>query len=428
MTNVVPLKTNDPKPAGRATMIAALDIGSAKISCVIAEYKAGAVAPLKVLGLGQTASRGIQAGAISNFNEAERAIRLAVDAAEKSAQRTITEVQVGIAGGKPQSWQYRGEAQVKSGLVQQQDVDCAVSSAVSQAIVGRRSVLSVSPHTYMLDGVEMDRAPLSMNGRRLAVLVNLVTVDAPFLLNIATAVERAHLIPANFVLSSNAAGRACLEADERDMGAAIIDIGHSVTSIGLFRRGRLEHGATIPVAGQHITQDIAKAFSTSIATAERLKTLHGSVLGFGDDESDVLAVPQLGEKGYDAVQQLPKSRLTAVIRPRAEEILELSAQAVLQAGISVDKVIIAGGSASLVGLRELARPIFACDARIGQIPVVAGLQERFRQPSLSVAFGLLSHAIAPDPWCALPSAATAAIERQQISRLRRVGRWIKESF
>jgi cell division protein FtsA len=428
MTNILPLNAPPPKPAGRNTVIAALDIGSSKISCLIADHKAGTSTPLRVLGLGQTASRGVQAGAISNLDEAERAIRLAVDAAEKSAQRTITDVQVGVTGGRPQSQQYKGTTLVKSGLVQQQDVDSAISAAVSQAIVGRRSVLSVSPHSFALDGVEMDNAPLGMNGRQLSVQVNLVTVDAPFLLNIAAAVDRAHLVPSGFVLSSNAAGRICLEEDERELGAAIIDIGNAVTSIGVFYRGRLQHGSTIPVAGNHITQDVAKAFSTSIASAERLKTLHGSVLGFGDDERDVLAVPQLGEKGLDSVQHIPKSRLTAVIRPRVEEILELAAQAMAQAGQAVDKVVITGGSASLVGLRELARPVFACDARIGQLPVVSGLAERNRQPSLAVAFGLLSHAIAPDSWCALPTAATVAIERQQLSRLRRVGRWIIESF
>jgi cell division protein FtsA len=430
MTNVVSLPASDAKSraTGRATVVAALDIGSSKITCVIAEWRQGAKGYFRIIGHGQTASRGVSAGAINNLDEAEKAIRLAVDAAEKAAQVSISDVVVGVTGGKPQSHGYKGTVAVKSGVVEQADVDRAISAAVAQAVVGKRSVLSVSPSGYVLDGIDSEQAPIGMNGRSFSISVNLVTVDAPYLLNLAAAVERSHLIPSGFVLSANAAGRMCLEDDERSMGAAIVDIGSAVTSIGIFRKGRLQHGAALGVAGQHITQDIAKVFSTSLASAERLKTLHGSVLGFGDDERDILAIPQIGEKGLDSIQHIPKSKLTAVIRPRVEEILEMVEQHLRASGQVVEKIVITGGSASLVGLRELAKPVFGCDARIGHIPQLTGLAERARQPSLAVALGLLSHAVTPDPYCALPSAATAAIESQQLSRLRRVGRWIAESF
>jgi cell division protein FtsA len=87
-------------------LVAALDVGSTKISCLIAEAVPAKHRTadsddrhtLKVLGVGYQLSRGIRAGAIVNMDEAERAIRLTVDAAERMAQRTITEIYVNVSG------------------------------------------------------------------------------------------------------------------------------------------------------------------------------------------------------------------------------------------------------------------------------------------------------------------------------------------
>ena len=84
-----------PPAVSKGGLIAALDIGSTKISCLIAEAvpakhrssDADEKFGLKVLGVGHQLSRGVRSGAIVNVDEAERAIRLAVDAAERMAQR-----------------------------------------------------------------------------------------------------------------------------------------------------------------------------------------------------------------------------------------------------------------------------------------------------------------------------------------------------
>jgi cell division protein FtsA len=66
----------------RTSIFAALDIGSTKISCLIARGPAAdpksTIDPrqgLRVIGFGQTLSRGVKAGTIINIDEAECAIR-----------------------------------------------------------------------------------------------------------------------------------------------------------------------------------------------------------------------------------------------------------------------------------------------------------------------------------------------------------------
>ncbi|HUR44078.1 MAG TPA: cell division protein FtsA, partial [Aestuariivirga sp.] len=92
--------------AAKGAVLAALDIGSTKISCLIAEVTSPERAELRILGVGHQLSRGVRCGSIVNVEEAERAIRLAVDAAERMSGRTISEVYVNVSGGRPQSRLY----------------------------------------------------------------------------------------------------------------------------------------------------------------------------------------------------------------------------------------------------------------------------------------------------------------------------------
>ena len=61
-------------------LIAALDVGSSKICCFIAERHPNREP--RVVGIGQQASKGVKNGAIVGMEEAEEAIRNAVHAAE----------------------------------------------------------------------------------------------------------------------------------------------------------------------------------------------------------------------------------------------------------------------------------------------------------------------------------------------------------
>jgi cell division protein FtsA len=203
---------------GRETVVAAgpvaaLDLGSTKITCVIAEPSERFVQgqdyrnALRVVGLGTTASRGIRNGAIANVEEAERAIRIAVDAAERMAKQNVRSVHVNVSGGRPASLTVSGHVKTQTGVVSPRDIEHAVSSALQTADIGRRHVLHLNPVGYSLDGVSADRPPLGMHGEVLGIDVGIVTLDAAHLRNLSLAVERAHLKVAGFALSAYAAGK-----------------------------------------------------------------------------------------------------------------------------------------------------------------------------------------------------------------------------
>lgn len=423
--------------AGAAT-IASLDIGSTKTCCIIAETVPPKhkglidVQPaLKILGVGQTASRGVKAGCITSIDEAERAIRLAVDAAERMAERHISTVHVSVTGGRPSSLLASGTVRSLTGTISPRDSDNAVSAAIAQVDVGHRQVLHLMPVSFGLDGVTSTSNPLGLHGSVLSAEMGVVTAEPATLRNLAMTVERCHLTVAGFAVSPYASARGVLAADERALGTILIDMGGGTTSVAVFKNGQLACAFVIPVGGAQVTADVAQGLSTSLAHAERLKTMFGAVLPAGYDDREMLAVPLVGERGVDTVQKMPRSTLNAIIRPRLEETFELVISRLNEEGTlaaTAGRVVLTGGASQLPGMRDLASAMFGRPARQGQPQPQAGMPELSRNGGFANAYGLLALASHPDKHYAMPQAAQAAIDRSQLTYARRVGRWLAEAI
>ena len=428
-----------PPAVTKGGLVAALDIGSTKISCLIAEAvpakhrssDADEKHSLKVLGVGHQLSRGVRSGSIINVDEAERAIRLAVDAAERMAQRPINDIYVNVSGGRPQSRVYVGTAAVASGQVDQRDMDRALDDALAQVDPGRRSILHLSPLQYNLDDAKGIKDPAGMFGESLSLELGVVTVEQAHLKNLGLAVERAHLSVAGFVVAPYASARAVLAEDEKALGVTVVDMGGATTSFAVFHESKLVMADVLPIGGQHITNDIARGLSTTIAHAERMKTLWGSALASAVDEREMISVPLLGERGVDTVQQVPKSMLTGIIRPRLEETFELLRGRLEASGtqhLAGRRLVITGGASQLNGAREVAAQWLDRQVRLGSPAHVQGMPESAHSPGFAVCAGLLNYALKPDAHYALPKAKADAVARAQSGYVWRMGKWIADSF
>ena len=422
----------------KSSLIASLDIGSTKICCLIAERQPqksktshDVRSSLKVIGFGQTAARGVRAGAIVDVQEAECAIRLAVDAAERMAEKTISEVYVGVNGGRPQTTSVSGRVATQTGVVSPRDVEYGVSQALSRVNVGKRSILHLSLVNHTLDGVSNIASPLGLHGEALQVDVGLTTVEPGYLRNLELAISRAHLNVAGFVMAPYAAAKAVLTADEMALGTLIIDFGGALTSFAYVRDNQLVAADSVTLGSLHVTNDIAQGLSTTLAHAERMKTLWGSVLPDGHAEREMLAVPLLGERGVDSVHKVPKSHLTNILRARVEEIVEhvkdkLAASSF--ASLRPSRLVLTGGGSQLSGMRELVSAMLNVPARLGQSTGFAAMPETARQSGFGVAAGTLCYAAQPDAHYQLPMDSQAQFQRAQMGYIRRVGHWLAEAL
>jgi cell division protein FtsA len=310
----------------RAAIVSILDVGSTKICCLIArlvplepdeasDTLRGRTHSIEVLGFGHQRSRGIKSGVVTNLDAAEQAIRLAVDAAERMAGITVESLIVNVSCGRLQGETYSATVGLSGQEVGEAEIGRVLAAGRRRSITDGRSLVHSLPIGYSIDADGGIADPRGMVGQQLGVDMHMVTADSQPLRNLELCINRSHLSIETLVASPYASGLSVLVEDEAELGCACIDFGGGTTTIAVFMKGQFVHVDAIAVGGQHITTDIARGLSTSLEGAERLKTMHGSALPTASDDNDILSVPPIGDES-DVPNQVPRSALTRIIRPR----------------------------------------------------------------------------------------------------------------
>ena len=421
---------------GGAELLAAIDIGSTQIVCMIGELRRerkdrkGARARLAITGVGTRAAKGIRAGVVVDVAAAERAIRLAVEAAERMAGAQVSDVWVNLSGGRLKVRTLQASMPLNGAKVSATHLAALRARALAGFDERTRMVVQVVPAGFSLDGGPWLENPQGLHGDVLAARVNVATMIRGPLANLEQALTRSHLRVAGLLPAPVAAAEAVLTEDERALGVVVADIGASQIAWAAFADGMLREGGTLPVGGHHITHDIAAGLHTPISEAEKLKTVHGSVVPMHVDDGEPLSIPVLGEKGPGGWQQVPRGALNEIIRPRAEEMMEMlrDALAHLPAGMR-QRVVLTGGGSELVGLADMAEQTLSARVRIGQAGAIHGLPRILAGPAHAVAAGLLLAAARADAQgFGLARQAERLLAANGGGYLSRVKRWFEESF
>lgn len=438
MSVSVPPPRLKPLSARKSAILSVLDIGTSKIVCLIARLLPMEASDTlrqrthrcRILGIGHQRSRGLKAGAVIDLEEAENAIRAAVDSAERMAGVRVESVIVNCTGGRLGSQLFQAEINVGGRGVGEHDVHRVLEAATARTAHPGRAVLHSLPTGFSLDGARGIREPKGMIGEALGADLHVVSAEAASLRNLMLAVERCHIKVEAIVATPYAAGLSVLVDDEAELGAALIDMGAGTTSIGVFANGRLTHVDAVAVGGHHVTMDIARGLNAGVADAERLKTLYGSCITAVSDERETIAVQHVGEDGGEPAH-LPKSQLVRIIKPRVEEILELVRERLKAAGYTGlvgRRLVLTGGASQLTGLSEAARRILSPQVRIGRPLGIQGLPESAKSPAFSAAVGLMVYPQVAGAEHFEPRRAGLMQATGTEGYMARVGRWLKESF
>jgi cell division protein FtsA len=427
-----------PVAARRSVVVAALDVGSSKVVCLIGRLRPRAPQQVltrrshsvDVIGFGHTVARGTKAGTVVNLVQAEDAIRCAVDAAERMASVEIESVVLSISSGRPSSELFAAEIEILGSAVSENDIARVLAAGGRHSLRDGRAILHSLPVGYSIDGVNGIRDPRGMLGARFGVDMHVATTDVAAARNLMLAVERCHLDVEAMAASPYVAGLAVLADDEADLGAAVVDMGAGTTTVAAFQAGRLVHIDGFALGGHHVTMDLARGLNARITDAERIKTLYGTVLSGGSDERDMITVPPLDEHEREPAQFVSRATLVSIIKPRVEEILEMVRDRLAACPIAADRrghVVLTGGASQLDGVPELAARLIGRPVRLGRPLGIAGLPDAAKGPAFAVAAGLLVY-----PQAAHLEHFEARRKRQLMTGtggyFARVGRWLRESF
>lgn len=422
-------------------VIAILDIGTSKIGCLVLRFDGpdrfkdadgvGSMAgqsSFRVIGAATTRSRGVRFGEIDAMQETERAIRTAVQAAQKMAQVRVDHVIACLAGARPRSYGLDGEVGIEGSVVSEADVGRVLAACEVPDYGEDREVMHAQPINFALDHRSGLADPRGQIGHKLTTDMHLLTVDAAAVQNILYCIKRCDLELAGVASSAYAAGISSLVEDEQELGSACIDLGGGSTGISVFIKKHMIYADSVRMGGDHVTSDISMGLQVPTATAERIKTFYGGVVATGMDDREMIEIGgDTGDWEHDR-RTVSRAELIGIMRPRVEEILEEVRSRLDAAGfehLPSQQIVLTGGASQIPGLDGLASKILGQQVRLGRPLRVQGLPQAATGPAFASAVGLCLFAANPqDEWWDFDIPA----ERYPARSLKRAVRWFRDNW
>jgi cell division protein FtsA len=363
-----------------------LDIGTTKICAVVGEIADGQV---NIIGIGTYPSKGLRKGVVVNIDNTVHSIKRAIEEAELMAGCHITSVYAGIAGGHIKGINSHGVIAVKNREISPSDVKRVIDAASAVAIPMDREVIHIIPQEFIVDDQDGIKDPVGMSGVRLEGRVHIVTGAITSAQNIIKCANKAGLDVDDIVLEQLGSSEAVLTTEEKELGAAIIDIGGGTTDLIIFANGAIKHTAVVSLAGSHVTSDISMGLRTPLEEAEKIKLRYGCALTAMVRKDETIEVPSVGGR---KPRVLSRQTLSEIIEPRAEEILTLVHHELGKTEYSsliASGIILTGGSVLLEGMPELAEQIFNLPVRRGTPIGIGGLVDLVNSPMYATGVGLV---------------------------------------
>jgi cell division protein FtsA len=380
------------------SLITALDVGSWKVSALIAERSPSG--DIIVLGTGQRESRGVKRGYVADVGLTEQAVREAVEQAERMAETNIEDVWVSFSAGSLASDIASVEVELGGHRIEQEDIDELLAAGRNSLDPDGRMILHAQPTLYTLDGLTGVKQPLGLHADTLGVDIHVVLADGSPVRNLDLSVRSAHLEVKSIIASPVATGFSCLSEEERELGVALVEIGAGVTNVSLFIGGMLVGLTSIPFGAGDITDDIASAFATRREQAERMKCFYGSATASPRDNHDMIEVaPISSDDEAGEGHRITRAQLISVVRQRLEHLFGEVSKALKDLGFTGPvgrQVVLTGGGAELKGIADYAQGTLGRAVRIGRPRGLVGLPDAHSGPGFATLAGLVHYA-ASDP-------------------------------
>ena len=369
-------------------LIVVLDVGSAWTRVLAADVNEGA---LRYRGHGLVESAGMRKGLISDLAPAAKAVKAANEQAEWAARANIDQIVVGIGGPHIRGLNTNGGLDLGSRMreITREDVRAAVERARAVERPPDREILHLLPRQFILDDQPGVFDPVGMVGARLEVDLHIATCSGSALQSIVTCANRAGLEVSEAVLESIAAAESTLSADERELGVCLLDIGAHSSDLVVFFEGAVAHTASVPVGGNHFTNDLAVGLQMPTAQAEELKRQYGHAV--------VTAVPLEAEIEINnpEPQRLALRTLAEILEPRARELLYFVKESLRSGGVLEALgagCVLTGGGAMLPGMLDVTESQLRVPARTGNPVRLSNMPGELVTPSFSTAIGMLLYA------------------------------------
>ncbi len=390
----------------RDTTIASIDIGTSKITTLIATPAEDG--DVHVLGVSTVPSKGLRKGQVVNIEEATAAISQSLEAAERMAGVSVARAFIGIGGSHIASINSHGVVAIAEPdkEITQFDVRRVIDAAKAVSLPSSREILHVLPRGYVVDGQEGIVDPIGMTGVRLEVDTHLVTGGSITIRNLHKCVEELGVEVVELVFGGLASAFAAISETEKELGVVLVDIGGGTTDVAIFVDGALSYSSVIPIGAINITKDLAAGLRVSLESAEKIKLYLGELprtpvlpeetresraRGGKTVDHDEIDLSGLGLS--EELRHVSRKTLTeGIVKPRLNEIFTMVGLEIKRSGfggVTPSGVVLTGGGAQTVGAVESARRNLAMPVHVGMPMRVSGLIDEIISPAFATSVGLL---------------------------------------
>ncbi len=389
--------------------IVAVEIGTSRVRVFVGEAREDG--GLMITAVGDCASSGMRKGELFHFESASSCLERALRQAEEAADITVNEVHVALSGSQIEGLPNRGEIPV-DGEITQEHIEHVCRVAREVTLPADREILHSIVGQFSVDGL-CGVSPEGMVGHQLAADVLIVHGQHARMFNLVRVVKGLKLEVADLLFSGLCAAISSLSAEQKLQGALLIDLGGGTTDYMAYAQAKIADAGAIGVGGDHVTNDIAKAFRLSTVEAEALKIQHGDAMVSAAGRTRRLPLPA---SAGEAPRTAKFSDLQNVIHLRMEETFGLI-RARLQRqnllNLLGGGVVLTGGGAYLKNATQLAEKVFGLPCEIGGPRNVSGMTANLAGPEYATGVGAVL--------CAYKNARTKAGQSQNVWK--RLGHW-----
>jgi cell division protein FtsA len=274
-----------------------------------------------------------------------------------------------------------GANEIRSVIEQTRSVSCLpLSQAILQAV----------PESFLANDMDGIRNPTGLEASRLGVNLKIFSMDFQDFKNLSRALDAAGIEVKAFMPKALTVSEAVLAPEEKERGAAVIDIADDSAQVSLWKTGSFEGLHSAGWGGRYLSQKIAERWNLDFHDAEKVKerfaTLEANV-DFGEEL--IPLIDRYGKGSHNVRRQEFQESFVELAGQWLEAILKETDRFAADHRISHPYYVFTGGAVRLGGFLEFLQARFQRDGRIGVTRRVEAPQDLLVDPGMTGALGAL---------------------------------------
>ena len=371
-------------------IIVGLDIGVSKVSCVIGQVNK--FSEIEVIGYGLSSNSGIKRGQILDYERVGQSIRDAVNSAEQISELSVNSAYVNIKG-----MNVRIEKVVMESGVEKPDDGMTVNDIynlytkiqISTRLERDEQIIDILPSAYVVNGRIYKEEPIGAFCKTFQMEVEVVIARGDYIVGVQKALKCAGLKIDGLILETLATSNIILMPEEKQNGVLMLDIGGGHTDISVYKKDKLEFYTTLPVGGDHITNDISLTFDISTDEAEKLKRQYNlALVSMITNNHEIKLTSKSSSNNTNDIVKC--SEIVQVIEARIKEIYQIIRRMLQEKGMTtaINTVVLTGqGISNIVGAEELA----AKTLKINNVRVCSPKLINVIKPQHTTVYGMVRY-------------------------------------